>query len=200
MSENELRDHLTVLLGGRAAEKLIYDETTVGAENDLERATSMARRMVTHWGMSERLGPVSYKTSDEDPFLGREIHQQRQFSEHTMEVIDQEVTGILHQAAKASYEMLQEHQDDLCNLAETLLKEEELDEPAIAEILGPSIHATQKQEPAAESTKTVIPTTSQPTSDTSSTTQQVTRDHHPGDIKSHDAPSASQPPPATGDS
>jgi cell division protease FtsH len=200
MSENELRDHLTVLLGGRAAEKLIYDETTVGAENDLERATSMARRMVTHWGMSERLGPVSYKTSDEDPFLGREIHQQRQFSEHTMEVIDQEVTGILHQAAKAAYEMLQEYEEDLCNLAETLLKEEELDEPAIAEILGPSIHTTQKQEPAAESTKPVIPTTSQPTSDTSSTTQQVTRDHHRGDIKPHDNPSASQPPPASGDS
>ncbi|MEM8734212.1 MAG: ATP-dependent zinc metalloprotease FtsH, partial [Planctomycetota bacterium] len=78
-SEQELQDQLVVLLAGRAAEKLIYDEGTVGAENDLERATSMARRMVTHWGMSPKLGPVSYKTSDEDPFLGREMHQQRQF-------------------------------------------------------------------------------------------------------------------------
>ena len=73
VAEHELRDHLIVVLGGRAAEKLIYQETTAGAENDLERATGLARRMVTHWGMSERLGPVSYKTSEEDPFLGREI-------------------------------------------------------------------------------------------------------------------------------
>ena len=62
IAEHELRDHLVVLLGGRAAEQLVYQETTAGAENDLERATAMARRMVTHWGMSERLGPVSYKT------------------------------------------------------------------------------------------------------------------------------------------
>ena len=68
VAEHELRDHLVVMLGGRAAEKLIYQETTAGAENDLERATGMARRMVTHWGMSERLGPVSYKISEEDPF------------------------------------------------------------------------------------------------------------------------------------
>jgi cell division protease FtsH len=197
MSESELRDHLTVLLGGRAAEQLIYDETTVGAENDLERATKMARRMVTHWGMSERLGPVSYKTSEEDPFLGREIHQQRQFSEHTMEVIDQEVTIILQQASKVAYKLLQDHEEDLRNLAEQLLQEEELDEPAIAKIIGPSVHNSAEQEQAAESTKPVIPTTSQPTSDSSATAQQVTRDHHRGDVKSHDNPAA--PPPASSD-
>ena len=66
MAKNQLQDHLVVLLGGRAAELLIYDETTVGAENDLERATGLARRMVTRWGMSDKLGPVSYKLSDED--------------------------------------------------------------------------------------------------------------------------------------
>ena len=99
MSEHELRDHLIVMLGGRAAERLVYQEATVGAENDLERATNTARKMVTHWGMSERLGPISYKTADEDPFLGREIHKQRLFSEHTMEMIDEEVARILHEAA-----------------------------------------------------------------------------------------------------
>ena len=113
MSEGELRDHLIVLLGGRAAERMIYNETTVGAENDLERATGLARRMVTHWGMSERLGPVSYKMSDEDPFLGREIHQHRQFSERTMEIIDEEVTKILHSASARATELLTEHRDDL---------------------------------------------------------------------------------------
>ncbi len=70
MSRRDLEHQLIVLLGGRAAEANVYNETCVGAENDLERATSIARRMVTHWGMSEKIGPVSYKTSDEDPFLG----------------------------------------------------------------------------------------------------------------------------------
>jgi len=153
--------------------------------------------MVTHWGMSERLGPVSYKTSEEDPFLGREIHQQRQFSEHTMEVIDQEVTRILQQASKVAYKLLQDHEEDLRNLAEQLLQEEELDEPAIAKIIGRSVHNSAEQEQAAESTKPVIPTTSQPTSDSSATAQQVTRDHHGGDVKSHDNPAA--PPPASSD-
>ena len=108
MAEKQLRDHLVVLLGGRAAELLIYDETTVGAENDLERATGLARRMVTRWGMSDKLGPVSYKLSDEDPFLGREIHEQRQFSEHTMELIDAEVTTILNDAAARALSLLEE--------------------------------------------------------------------------------------------
>ena len=195
MSENELRDHLTVLLGGRAAEQLIYDETTVGAENDLERATSMARRMVTHWGMSERLGPVSYKTSDEDPFLGREIHQQRHFSEHTMEIIDSEVTAILQNASEAAYALLKEHDVDLKNLAETLLTEEELDEPSIAKILGPSVHSIKQRSKTDEETKTVIPPVSQPTSgDASAEAQQVTRDHHRDDLQPHDGHSPSPNP------
>ncbi len=99
IAEGELQDRLAFLLGGRAAEKLIYDEHSAGAENDLERATGLARRMVTKWGMSHKLGPVSYKMSDEDPFLGREIHQQRQFSEHTLQIIDDEVARILHEAS-----------------------------------------------------------------------------------------------------
>ena len=140
LSENEIRDQLVVLLSGRAAEKLIYNEYTVGAENDLERATSLARRMATHWGMSEKLGPVSYKTSDEDPFLGREIHQSRQFSEHTMEVIDDEVTKILQDAAQKSLNMLGDRRVLLRNLAEQLVNDEELDQKEIRAIIGPSVH------------------------------------------------------------
>ena len=140
LSELELRDQLIVLLAGRAAEKLIYDEFTVGAENDLERATSLSRRMVTHWGMSERLGPVSYKMMDEDPFLGREIHQGRQFSEHTMEVIDEEVTKILQDAARKAFNLLGDHHDDLRTLTDALLVDEELDQKDIRKLLGASIH------------------------------------------------------------
>jgi cell division protease FtsH len=140
ISERELRDQLTVLLAGRSAEKILYDETTVGAENDLERATQLARRMVTHWGMSERLGPVSYKMGDDDPFLGRELHQQRQFSEHTMEMIDGEVASILHEASDRAKNLLTEHRDKLEKITAALLEREELSEQEIGELIGPSIH------------------------------------------------------------
>ena len=82
--------------------------------------------MVTQWGMSERLGPVNYKISDEDPFLGREMHQLREFSEHTMQVIDEEVAKILHAAADSAYQSLTEHRDKLDKLAQALIEEEEL--------------------------------------------------------------------------
>lgn len=140
MSEHELRDHLIVMLGGRAAERLVYQEATVGAENDLERATNTARKMVTHWGMSERLGPISYKTADEDPFLGREIHKQRLFSEHTMEMIDEEVSRILGEAARAAEELLATKRADLQCLTDALLAQEELNQNEITELIGPSVH------------------------------------------------------------
>jgi cell division protease FtsH len=140
MSENQLRDHLVVLLAGRAAELLVYQEATVGAENDLERASAIARRMVMNWGMSQRIGPVSYKLADEDPFLGRELHQHRQFSEHTMEQIDQEVARILHDASKRATDTLQQRREDLDRLAQALLKDEECNDREIEAILGPSVH------------------------------------------------------------
>jgi cell division protease FtsH len=145
ISKRELEHQLVVLLGGRAAENIIYDEMTVGAENDLERASSIARRMVTHWGMSPKLGPVSYKTSDEDPFLGREIHQQKHFSEHTQELIDSEVARILNEAAKNAQNLLVEHRDELERLTKALIEREELSEAEIAELIGPSIHSRMHQ-------------------------------------------------------
>lgn len=140
MAEHEIVDHLVVLLAGRAAETLIYDELTVGAENDLERATSMARRMVTHWGMSKKLGPVSYKMSDEDPFLGGQMHKSRQFSEHTMEVIDEEVHEILDAASKKALDLLKEQKDGLVAVAKSLIENEELDRHQIGDLIGPSVH------------------------------------------------------------
>ena len=140
ISEDELQQQLVMLLGGRSAERLIYNQTTAGAENDLERATHIARRMVTHWGMSPKLGPVSYKSSEDDPFLGREIQRSRQFSEHTQEIIDAEVTRILHEAADGSDQLLKEHRDDLEIITRALLDREELSEAEIAELIGPSIH------------------------------------------------------------
>jgi cell division protease FtsH len=146
-SENELQDQLVVLLAGRSAEKMIFDEMTVGAENDLERATDIARRMVTHWGMSPKLGPVSYKTSDEDPFLGREMHQQRKFSEHTQELIDGEVARVLHAASLRANELLNERRQELEEVTTALLQREELSETDIEELIGVSVHG-----PASERT------------------------------------------------
>lgn len=139
MAESELRDHLAVLLAGRAAELLIYGEGTVGAQNDLERATAIARRMVTSWGMSKQIGPVAFKMSDDDPFLGREMHQQRLFSEHTMERIDEEIGRILREAAERANKVLTDNREKLEKLSARLIEKEELDDEDITLVLGPSI-------------------------------------------------------------
>jgi len=143
-AKSELLDRLAMSLGGRAAEKLIYNETNVGAENDLERATAMTRRMVMSWGMSDRIGPVSYKVAEEDPFLGREIHRGREYSEATLEAIDEEVARILHEASDRAYNLLNEHRDLLDRLSLELVKREELDESEIEVILGPPAHKTRE--------------------------------------------------------
>ena len=147
VSEPELRDHLAFMLGGRAAEKLMYNETSVGAENDLERATGLARKMVMNWGMSEKLGPVSYKMSEDDPFLGREMHQQRLFSERTMQTIDEEVSRILRESSDRALALLTQDRRNLEKLSAALIEKEELDESEIALILGPSIHMPQNGHP-----------------------------------------------------
>ena len=141
ISRKELDHQLIVLLGGRAAEKIIYNETCVGAENDLERATSLARKDGHSLGMSPKIGPVSYKTSDEDPFLGREIQQSRQFSEHTQELIDEEVARILLEADQKSEQLLREHRVELEKITKALLEHEELGERELTDLIGPSIQS-----------------------------------------------------------
>jgi cell division protease FtsH len=96
--------------------------------------------MVTAWGMSQRLGPVAYRTSEEHPFLGKEIYEQREFSEHSAQLIDEEVAGILHAAAARASELLGQHRTELNTLATALEKQEVLDEQEIEELLGPSIN------------------------------------------------------------
>ena len=162
VSEAELHERLVMMLGGREAERLIYDEVTVGAENDLERATSLARRMVMNWGMSPTLGPVSYKIADEDPFLGREMHQQRAFSEHTMEQIDAEVSRILTEASRRSADLLREKRDAMEKVAQALIEREEIDDKDITRLIGPSVQsqANGHAKPASEPmTPEILPQT-----------------------------------------
>ncbi len=96
--EKRLHSQLAFILGGRAAERLICEEYSAGAEDDLRQATQLARRMVAHWGMSEVIGPVAFRQGEEHPFLGKEIHEQRKFSEETAHVIDREVQRFLTSA------------------------------------------------------------------------------------------------------
>jgi cell division protease FtsH len=140
ISESELHGRLCFMLGGRAAEKIVFGEFSAGAENDLTQATRLARRMVTAWGMSERLGPVAYRASEEHPFLGKEIYEQREFSEHSARLIDEEVARILHSASDRAHELLVQHRDELERLATALESQEVLDETEIEQLLGPSIN------------------------------------------------------------
>src|SRR5262249_37105631 len=102
---------LAVVLGGRAADRLIYGQPFSGHEDDLKKATKLARYMVTHWGMSERLGPMSFRIGEEHVFLGKEIQEPRDFSEGTAAVIDEEVQRILREADDHAYELLKTHRD-----------------------------------------------------------------------------------------
>ncbi|RIK84039.1 MAG: cell division protein FtsH [Planctomycetota bacterium] len=138
ISERDLHARLAFILGGRAAEKIVFDELSAGAENDLQQATKIARRMVTHWGMSERIGPVAYRTSEEHPFLGKEFHEQREFSEHTAQVIDEEVARILRTASDRALETLGQHRDELDKLSAALEEQEEINEADMERLLGPS--------------------------------------------------------------
>src|SRR5262249_46688897 len=126
---------LVMTMGGRAADRLIYGQPYAGAEMDLKQATRLARYMVTHWGMSERLGPMSFRIGEEHVFLGKEIQEPRDFSEGTAQVIDEEVQRLLREADQQAFDLLEKNRADLDRLAEALLQREELDREEIDALL-----------------------------------------------------------------
>jgi cell division protease FtsH len=145
-------NQLSALLGGRAAEVLVLKETTTGAGDDLNRATDLARRMVTKWGMSEVLGPLTYGDEQEQVFLGREIAQHRDYSEETARLIDSEVKKIVTFAFDRACSILKENDEALHRLAEALLEREILDREEIAMLLnGEELPAMEEIERPAES-------------------------------------------------
>ncbi|HUP20287.1 MAG TPA: hypothetical protein VM778_10090, partial [Gemmatimonadota bacterium] len=129
-------DQLTALLGGRAAEVLVLKEMTTGAGDDLQRATDLARHMVTKWGMSENLGPLTWGDEQQQVFLGREIAQHRDYSEETARMIDKEVKEIVTAAFDRSVAVLEENEDALHRLADALLEREILDHEEIEILLA----------------------------------------------------------------
>jgi cell division protease FtsH len=140
IGESELHTRLLFLLGGRAAEKLVFDEYSAGAEDDLNKATQLARRMVTHWGMSERLGPVAFRDSEDHPFLGREMAEPRHFSEHTAQIIDEEVSRLLGDAAEKATAMLTQNRNKLDAVAKKLEEAETMDEAEVEKLIGPPVY------------------------------------------------------------
>jgi cell division protease FtsH len=127
---------LVLAMGGRAADRLVYQQAYAGHENDLKQATRLARYMVTHWGMSDRLGPMSFRIGEEHVFLGKELQEPRDFSEDTAHIIDEEVQKLLREADERAYQLLEANRDKLDSLVEALLQKEELLKEEIDEILG----------------------------------------------------------------
>jgi cell division protease FtsH len=134
-SKKYLETKLLHILGGRVAEKLVFDELTTGAGNDIERATELARKMVCEWGMSEKLGPLTFGKKEEQIFLGREIATHRDYSEDTAQEIDKEVRRIVEEAEEETTRLLSANLDKLHLLANALLEKEILDGEEIDKIL-----------------------------------------------------------------
>jgi len=134
-SKDYLLKTLNVLLGGRAAEELVLHHMTTGAGNDLERATDLARRMVTEWGMSEKLGPLTFGKKDEQIFLGREIAKHKDYSEKIAEEIDDEVRSLITGAYEEARKLLSENYDILDSFAKSLLERETMDGRELEELI-----------------------------------------------------------------
>ncbi|MBX3071400.1 MAG: ATP-dependent zinc metalloprotease FtsH [Thermomicrobiales bacterium] len=137
VSKRYIDGRLDTLLGGRAAEKVVFNEITTGAESDLKQATALARRMVGLWGMSDEVGPVYLGTGEEHVFLGREIVQDKAFSDATATRLDAAVRDIIEGAQERSITMIGKHRDKLDSLVKALLEKETLDAAEVMVLLGP---------------------------------------------------------------
>ncbi|MFZ4737744.1 MAG: ATP-dependent zinc metalloprotease FtsH [Bradymonadia bacterium] len=150
MSRSYAENRLAIMMGGRVAEEVIFEQVTTGAGNDLEQATDLARRMVCEWGMSEKLGPLTFGRKDENPFLGREFGNQRDYSEHTAIEIDAEVRRIVTAGYDLAMKLVSENIDKLKAVAEALLEHESLDGAQVDRVIaGEKLPPMQK--PAARS-------------------------------------------------
>jgi cell division protease FtsH len=130
-----LLNRLAIMLGGRAAEKIVFEDVSTGAADDLKKATALARRMVCQWGMSDKLGPVTFRLGETHPFLGRELTESRDFSEHTARLIDEEIQTMVGNMENKAEKILNDNRDSLDALAEQLLEHETLTKEEVDKIL-----------------------------------------------------------------
>ncbi|HEY4157343.1 MAG TPA: ATP-dependent zinc metalloprotease FtsH, partial [Polyangiaceae bacterium] len=148
LTELELGDNLRVMLGGLAAERVVLGDTSSGAESDLKRASELAFKMVAHWGMSEKIGPVYYEHRSEHPFLGQVLATEGGTSDATVHLIERETREILYAAREAALRLIREHRDALDRLIAALLEHETIEQPELEHLLGP--HAA---EPSRDATR-----------------------------------------------
>jgi len=135
-SRDKILDDICRLMGGRVAEEIIFDDIDTGAANDISRATDLARKMVTQWGMSDKLGTITYGQKDEPIFIGKEIATHKDYSEKTAELIDQELKLIIDNQYKKAKKILTENKDKLIKLADKLFEEETLEADDIYKLLN----------------------------------------------------------------
>jgi cell division protease FtsH len=135
-TRNEMLDQLAYMLGGRAAEELVFHDPTTGASNDIEKATAVARAMVTQYGMTERLGAIRFGQEQGEVFLGRDMGHVRDYSETVAGIIDDEVRTLIENAHMEAYEILVENRDVLDRLVLALMEKETLDKEEVAEIFA----------------------------------------------------------------
>ena len=136
MDEHYAHNTIAILMGGRIAEELVFEQMTTGAGNDIERATDIAHKMVCEWGMSRELGPVAFGKREEQIFLGRELTRTRNYSERTAERIDGEVRAIIDNNYNRARDILTRRRDGLDALAEALLERETLEGTEIDAVLA----------------------------------------------------------------
>ncbi|WP_337062370.1 ATP-dependent zinc metalloprotease FtsH [Kineococcus sp. G2] len=143
-SRNEILDQLAYALGGRVAEELVFHDPTTGASNDIEKATGMARKMVTQYGMSERIGAIKLGTGGGEVFLGRDMGHERDYSEGVAGIVDEEVRRLIEAAHDEAWEILVEHRQVLDDLVVALLDKETLNQAELAEIFAPVVKRPQR--------------------------------------------------------
>ncbi|MCL2355032.1 MAG: cell division protein FtsH, partial [Oscillospiraceae bacterium] len=134
MSKSEMEETIVSLLGGRVAEQLVLNDISTGASNDIERASKIARDMVTKYGMSDKIGTISFGSGQDEVFLGRDFTQTKNFSEETSGIIDAEVKRIIDMAYKTAEEILSQNRNKLDEVAHRLLEKEKIDGIEFAEI------------------------------------------------------------------
>jgi cell division protease FtsH len=135
-AKKELEEEIVILLGGRVAEKLVLDDISTGASNDIERATSIARKMVTVYGMSDKLGPIEFGTGHDEVFLGRDFTKSRNYSEEVAALIDSEIRNLVETAYKKAERVLSENMNKLHKVAEALLERETLNAEEFEEVFN----------------------------------------------------------------
>jgi cell division protease FtsH len=148
VSKSEMFENIIVLLGGRVAEKIILDDISTGASNDLERATSTARSMVTRYGFSENLGPVVYGQAEHEVFLGRDYSNTPSYSDNIAAEIDNEIRSIIETAFEKAEELLTQHIDKLHLIAKYLMKNEKIDGPTFYKLMNGEIPESEYSDPA----------------------------------------------------